>query len=149
MITRFRSRDAALAAAERLSRLVPGHDYEAWPDRGCWVLVTRYRDDDGHIRFKFVRREDGLSKKHNMQEKTRAPELNPPASGKPEPPRRNPQERPVANNIGDARSLSERCSDNDVTQKMAQAFPGQRSRHVFKPERGFTPSAVLANPSRA
>ena len=101
MITRFRSRDAALAAAERLSRLVPGHDYETWPDRGYWVLIMRYRDDDGRIRFKFVRPEDRLSKKHHMQEKTPAPELNLPASRKPEPPRRNPQERPVANNIGD------------------------------------------------
>ncbi len=73
MITRFRSGDAAWAAAKKLSDLVPGHDYEAWPDRGCWVLVMRYRDDDGHLRFKFVGPEDRLSKKHDMQEKTRGP----------------------------------------------------------------------------
>lgn len=97
MITRFRSRDAAWAAAERLSQLVPGHDCEAWPDRGCWVLVMRYRDDDGHLRFKFAGPEDRLSKRHHMHEKNRARELKPPASRKPEPPRRNPQERPVAN----------------------------------------------------
>src|ERR1700719_626710 len=30
---RFRSRDAAIAAATRLTHLVPGHDYEAWPNR--------------------------------------------------------------------------------------------------------------------
>jgi hypothetical protein len=71
---RFRSRDAAWAAAKRLAYLVPGHDYEAWPDRGYWVLVMRFRDDDGHIRFKFVGPEDHLSKKRNIQEKTRAPE---------------------------------------------------------------------------
>ena len=62
MITRFRSqfrsRDAAWAAAKRLSHLVPAHDYEAWPDRGYWVLVMRYCDDDGHLRFKFVGHED-------------------------------------------------------------------------------------------
>jgi hypothetical protein len=71
---RFRSRDAAFAAANKLTHLVPGHDYEAWPDRGYWVLVTRYRDDDGHIRFKCVGPEDLLTKKHNIHEKTRAPE---------------------------------------------------------------------------
>ena len=71
---RFRSRDAAFAAAKRLTDLVPGHDYEAWPDRGYWVLVMRYRDDDGHIRFKFVGPEDLLRKKHNIQEKTRPQE---------------------------------------------------------------------------
>ncbi len=110
---RFRSRDAAFAAATRLTHLVPGHDYEAWPNRGYWVLVMRYRDDDGHIRFKFVGPEDLLSKKHDIQEKTRAPErqqilspdnlaaeLKPPASRKLKPHRRNPQERPVAHNIG-------------------------------------------------
>ena len=62
MITRFRSqfrsRDAAWAAAKRLSHLVPAHDYEAWPDRGYWVLVMRYCDDDGHLRFKFGEHED-------------------------------------------------------------------------------------------
>jgi hypothetical protein len=111
---RFRSRDAAFAAATRLTHLVPGHDYEAWPNRGYWVLVMRYRDDDGHIRFKFAGPEDLLSKKHNIQAKTRAPErqqilspdnlaaeLKPPASRKPEPHRGNPQGRPVAPNIGD------------------------------------------------
>jgi hypothetical protein len=89
---RFRSRDAAFAAATRLTHLVPGHDYEAWPNRGYWVLVMRYRDDNGHIRFKFVGPEDLLSKKHNIQEKTRAPErqqiLSPDnlaAEGKPPP----------------------------------------------------------------
>jgi hypothetical protein len=105
---RFRSRDAAFAAATRLTHLVPGHDYEAWPNRGYWVLVMRYRDDNGHIRFKFVGPADLLSKKHNIQEKTRPPERQqilspdnlaaegkPPASRKPEPHRRNPQERPV------------------------------------------------------
>ena len=71
---RFRSRDAAFAAATRLTHLVPGHDYEAWPNRGYWVLVMRYRDDNGHIRFKFVGPADLLSKKHNIQEKTRPPE---------------------------------------------------------------------------
>jgi hypothetical protein len=71
MITRFRSRDAAWAAAKKLSGLVPGHDYEAWPDRGYCVLVMRYRDDDGHLRFKFVGPADRLTKKHNMREKTR------------------------------------------------------------------------------
>jgi hypothetical protein len=71
MITRFRSGDAAWAAAKRLSDLAPGHDYDAWPDRGCWVLIMRYRDDDGHLRFKLVGPEDRLSKKHHMQEKTR------------------------------------------------------------------------------
>lgn len=69
----FRTRDAAWAAAKELSLLVPAHDYEAWPDRGYWVLVMRYRDDDGHIRFKFVEREDRLSKTCNIQEKTLAP----------------------------------------------------------------------------
>ncbi|HEV7910392.1 MAG TPA: hypothetical protein VGP28_04740 [Methylocella sp.] len=111
---RFRSRDAAFAAATRLTHLVPGHDYEAWPNRGYWVLVIRYRDDDGHIRLKFAGPEDLLSKKHNIQAKTRAPErqqilspdnlaaeLKPPASRKPEPHRGNPQGRPVAHNIGD------------------------------------------------
>ena len=111
---RFRSRDAAFAAAKKLSDLDPAHDCEAWPYRGYWVLVMRYRDDDGHIRFKFVGPEDLLSKKHNIHEKTRAPErqqilspgnlateLKPPASRKPKPHRRNPQERPVAHNTGD------------------------------------------------
>ena len=71
--SKFRSCGAAFAAARKLSHLVPGHDYEAWPDRGYWVLVTRYRDDEGHLRFKFVGPEDRLSKEHNIQEKTRAP----------------------------------------------------------------------------
>ena len=71
---RFRSRDAAIAAATRLTHLVPGHDYEAWPNRGYWVLVMRYRNDDDHIRFKFVGPEDLLSIKRDIQEKTRAPE---------------------------------------------------------------------------
>lgn len=65
--SKFRSRDAAFAAAERLSQLVPGHDYAAWPDRGYWVLVTRYRDDEGHLRIKFVEPEVRLSKEHNIQ----------------------------------------------------------------------------------
>ncbi len=42
-----------------------------------------------------------------------------------------------------------KCSNNDVPQKITQGFPSRRSRHVFNPERGFTPSAVLANPSRS
>jgi hypothetical protein len=71
---RFRSRDAAVAAATRLTHLVPGHDYEAWPNRGYWFLVMRYRDDYGHLRFKFVGPEDLLSIKRNIQEKTRTPE---------------------------------------------------------------------------
>lgn len=74
MITMFRSRDAASAAATKLSHLVPDHDYEAWPDRGCWVLVMRYRDDDGHIRFQFVGPDGRLRKTNNIQAKTRAPE---------------------------------------------------------------------------
>ena len=65
--SRFRSRDAAFAAATRLTHLVPGHDYEAWPNRGYWVLVMRYRDDDGHILFKFVGPEGRLSEKYNNQ----------------------------------------------------------------------------------
>jgi hypothetical protein len=97
MITRFRSRDAALAAAERLSHLVRRHDYEAWPDRGCWVLVMRYRDDDGHLRCKFVGPEDRLSKKHNMQEKTRARASSSAPHASPN--HRRNQERPVANYI--------------------------------------------------
>lgn len=68
--SRFRSRDAAWAAAWKLSLLLPGYDYEPWPDRGYWVLVMRYRDDDGHIRFKFAGTEDPL--KRRIQEKTRA-----------------------------------------------------------------------------
>jgi len=64
---RFRSRDAAVAAAQKLSDLDPAHDCEAWPYRGYWVLVMRYRDDDGHILFKFAAPEDRLSKKHNIQ----------------------------------------------------------------------------------
>jgi hypothetical protein len=67
MITRFRSRDAAWAAAKRLSLLVPGQDYEAWPDRGYWVLVMRYRNDDGNLRFKFVGPADRLSKKQPIR----------------------------------------------------------------------------------
>jgi hypothetical protein len=74
MITMFRARDAAWAAARELSQLVPAHDYEAWPDRGSWVLVMRYRDDEGHIRFKFVEPEDRISKTGNIQEKILAPE---------------------------------------------------------------------------
>jgi hypothetical protein len=89
MVTRFRSGDAAWAAAKKLSDLVPGHDYEAWPDRGHWVLVMRYRDDDGRLRLKFVGPADRLTKKHNMKEKTPAPEQNPFVSRKPEPARRN------------------------------------------------------------
>jgi hypothetical protein len=65
--SRFRSRDAAFAAAKKLSDLDPAHDCEAWPYRGTWVLVMRYRDDDGHILFKFVGPEDRLSKRHNIQ----------------------------------------------------------------------------------
>ncbi|MGH6837772.1 MAG: hypothetical protein ACREDT_03040 [Methylocella sp.] len=99
MITMFRSRDAAWAAAKELSQLIPAHDYEAWPDRGYWVLVMRYRNDDGHIRFKFVEPEDRLSKTCNIQEKTLgrerrqilqpdnfSAELKPFASRKAEPP---------------------------------------------------------------
>jgi hypothetical protein len=101
--------------------LVPAHDYEAWPDRGYWVLVMRYRDDDGHIRFQFVGRDGRLRKTNNIQAKTRAPErqqitypdyleaeLKPPASRKPEPQRRNPQERPVAHAISDRGDASVR-----------------------------------------
>jgi hypothetical protein len=65
--SKFRSRDAAFAAAKKLSDLDPAHDCEAWPYRGYWVLVMRYRDDDGHILFKFVGPEDRVSKKHNIQ----------------------------------------------------------------------------------
>lgn len=65
--SRFRSRDAAFAAAKKLSDLDPAHDCEAWPYRGYWVLVMRYRDDDGHILFKFVGPEDRLSNNHNIQ----------------------------------------------------------------------------------
>jgi hypothetical protein len=75
MITMFRTRDAAWAAAKELSQLVPAHDYEAWPDRGYWVLVMRYRDDAGHIRLKFVEPEDRLSKTCNIQEETLAPAM--------------------------------------------------------------------------
>ncbi|MGH6834434.1 MAG: hypothetical protein ACREC9_02575 [Methylocella sp.] len=74
MITMFKSRREARAAAKKLSNLVPGHDYEAWPDGGYWVLVMRYRDDDGHIRFKFGGPEAPSWKKHNIQEKIWAPE---------------------------------------------------------------------------
>lgn len=55
-----------------MSLLVPGHDYKAWPARGYWVLVMRYRDDDGHVRFRFVGPGDGLSKKQNIHENARA-----------------------------------------------------------------------------
>jgi hypothetical protein len=65
--SRFRSRDAAFAAAKKLSDLDPAHDCEAWPYRGYWVLVMRYRDDDGHILFKFVGPEDRVSARHNIQ----------------------------------------------------------------------------------
>ena len=65
--SKFRSRDAAFAAAKKLSHLVPAHDYEAWPDRGYWVLVMRYRDDHGHIRFKFVGPEAPSGKMHHIQ----------------------------------------------------------------------------------
>jgi hypothetical protein len=121
MIAMFRSRDAAAAAAKKLSHLVPDHDYEAWPDRGCWVLVMRYRDDDGHIRFQFVGPDGRLRKTNNIQAKTRAPErqqitypdyleaeLKPPTSRKPEPQRRIPQERPVAHAIDDRGDASVR-----------------------------------------
>jgi hypothetical protein len=64
--SRFRSRDAAFAAAKKLSDLDPAHDCEAWPYRGYWVLVMRYRDDDGHTLFKFVGPEDHLSKSHHI-----------------------------------------------------------------------------------
>jgi hypothetical protein len=119
--SKFRSREPAAAAAKKLSHLVPDHDYEAWPDRGYWVLVTRYRDDDGHIRFQFVGPDGRLRKTNNIQAKTRAPERQqitypdyleaerkPPASRKPEPQRRNPQERPVAHAIGDRGDASVR-----------------------------------------
>jgi len=65
--SRFKSRDAAFAAAKKLSDLDPAHDCEAWPYRGYWVLVMRYRDDDGHILFKFVGPEGRLSEKYNNQ----------------------------------------------------------------------------------
>jgi hypothetical protein len=119
--SKFRSRDTATAEAKKLSYLVPGHDYEAWPDRGYWVLVKRYRDDDGHIRFQFVGPYDRLRETNNIQAKSRAPErkqitypdnleaeLTPPASRKPEPQRRKPQERPVAHAIGDRGDASVR-----------------------------------------
>jgi hypothetical protein len=83
---RFRSRDAAIAAAKKLTHLVPGYDYEAWPDQGYWVLVTRYRDDDGHIRFKFAGPEDLLRKKHDIQEKTLGPENDSSVSRPEQPP---------------------------------------------------------------
>jgi hypothetical protein len=70
MFTMFRSRREARAAAKKLSSLVPGHDYEAEPDGGYWVLVMRYRDDDGHLRFKLAGPEDHLSEKHNIHENT-------------------------------------------------------------------------------
>ncbi len=114
MITMFRTRDAAWAAAKELSQLVPAHDYEAWPDRGYWVLVMRYRDDDGHIRFQFVGPDGRLRKTNNIQAKTRAlerqqmAERKSPASRQPEPQRRNPQERPVAHAIGDRGDASVR-----------------------------------------
>ena len=69
--SKFRSRDAAFAAAERLSQLVPGHDYEAWPDRGYWVLVTRYRDDEGHLRFEFAEPDDRLGAPKNVSRVSR------------------------------------------------------------------------------
>lgn len=65
--SRFKSRDAAVAAANKLSDLDPAYDCEAWPYRGHWVLVMRYRDDEGHILFKFVGPEDRLSDKHFNQ----------------------------------------------------------------------------------
>ena len=97
--SKFRSRDAAFAAAERLSHLVPGHDCEAWPDRGCWVLVMRYRDDDGHLRCKFVGPEDCLSKKPIILENTRPPVRRQIRQTQA---RTTPsqQERPVVRNIG-------------------------------------------------
>ena len=98
--SRFRSRDTAFAAAARLYHLVPGHDYAAWPDRGCWVVVMRYRDDDGHIRFKFV-----------------GPEA--PAS-KPEPHSRNPQEWPMAHNIDDRGDESPRRHRRVYVEAMQQ-----------------------------
>jgi hypothetical protein len=58
----FRSRQQARAAARRLSNLFPDNDYEAWPDGGHWVLVMRYRDAKGHVRFAFVAPEASLSK---------------------------------------------------------------------------------------
>src|ERR1700730_15184316 len=119
---RFRSRDAAFAAAQRLTYLVPGRDYEAWPDRGYWVLVMRYRDNDGHIRFKFVGPEDRVGKKDHVQEKNRGRErqqtlqpdnlagkLKPPAARKPEPHCRNAKEPPVGDNIGELGEESARC----------------------------------------
>jgi hypothetical protein len=111
MVTRFRSGDAARAAAKKLSQLVSGHDYEAWPDRGHWVLVTRYHDDDGHLRFKFVGPEDRLRKEHHMQETV---------SRKPEPPRRNRQVRPVANNIGERGDESARRHRRVYVEAMQQ-----------------------------
>jgi hypothetical protein len=72
--SKFRSRDAAFAAAKKLSDLDPAHDCEAWPYRGYWVLVMRYRDDDGHILFKFVGPADRVSKKHNIEEYVSATE---------------------------------------------------------------------------
>jgi len=55
-----------------LSLLDPGRDFKAWPDRGYWVLVMRYRDDDGHIRFRFVGPGDRLTKKQNIHENSQA-----------------------------------------------------------------------------
>jgi hypothetical protein len=93
----------------------------------------RYRDDDGHLRFKFVGPEDRFRKKHSTQEKTRAPErqqiaypdnleaeLKPPASRKPEPQRRNPQERPVAHAIGDRGDASVRRHRRVNVEAMGQ-----------------------------
>ncbi len=80
--SRFRSRDAAVAAAKKLSDLDPAHDCEAWPYRGHWVLVMRYRDDDGHILFKFVEPGDRLSKSHNIQAHVSAPDSRPARSSR-------------------------------------------------------------------
>lgn len=55
MMQTFRSRQEAQAVVKKLARRFPANDYEAWPDgRGFWLLVVRFRDEAGHIRFKFV-----------------------------------------------------------------------------------------------
>jgi hypothetical protein len=55
MLQMFRSRQEAQSVAKKLSRRFPSHEYEAWPDgKGFWLLVVRFRDEAGHIKFKFV-----------------------------------------------------------------------------------------------
>lgn len=58
MINMFGSRQEAQAVAKKLARHFPGNNYDVWPDgRGFWVLVVRYLDGEGHIRFRFVANE--------------------------------------------------------------------------------------------